>query len=82
MEKFEKVQKASNFELVLFVIFVKFFLGTSKNLKKNEHKPLQWLVSSVILLWCRKKYGCSFDARGCDTLGCIATQLVLVFLWS
>ncbi len=39
MEKFEKVQKASNFELVLFVIFVKFFLGTSKNLKKMSINP-------------------------------------------
>jgi len=32
-----------------------------------------------MVLW---KTAISFDARGCDTLGCIATQRASVFLWS
>jgi len=34
----------------------------------------------VKILWCCKNTACGFDARGCDTLGCIATQPPVGFL--
>ena len=59
MEKFEKVQKASNFDLVLFVIFVKFFLGTESSIMKLA----TLLYSKKIVSLSLSKSVISFDNR-------------------
>ena len=59
MEKFEKVQKASNFDLVLFVIFVKFFLGTESSIMKLATSPCLKIFVSLSL----SRSVISFDNR-------------------
>lgn len=62
-----------------------------KNEKRKQFQPKKTKKSSqipcnrrgfVLFYYGAVNYSLSFDARGCDTLGCIATQRASVFLWS
>ena len=52
-----------------------------KILKKQQQIPCN-RRGFVLFYYGAVNYSLSFDARGCDTLGCIATQRASVFLWS
>ena len=50
-----------------------------KNLKKQQQIPCN-RRGFVLFYYGAVNYSLSFDARGCDTLGCIATQHRVGFL--
>ena len=54
---------------------------SSKKFKKTCQIPCN-RRGFVLFYYGAVNYSFSFDARGCDTLGCIATQHASVFLWS
>ena len=54
---------------------------SSKKIKKSRQIPCN-SRGFVLFYYGAVNYSLSFDARGCDTLGCIATQRASVFLWS
>lgn len=47
---------------------------------KNSNKSLAIAWGFVLFYYGAVNYSLSFDARGCDTLGCIATQHRVGFL--
>ena len=67
------------FLLMLKMLVVPENIFLEKKLK-NMGKTLQTLVKSDIIYWCCKYSNFSYDTRGCDTLGCIATQKCVGFL--
>lgn len=67
------------FLLILKMLVVPENIFLKKKLK-NTVKTLQTLVKSDSIYWCCKYSNFSYDTRGCDTLGCIATQKRVGFL--
>lgn len=67
------------FLLMLKMLVVPENIFLEKKLKKTV-KTLQTLVKSDNIYWCCKYSNFSYDTRGCDTLGCIATQKCVGFL--
>lgn len=67
------------FLLILKMLVVPENIFLEKKLK-NTVKTLQTLVKSDSIYWCCKYSNFSYDTRGCDTLGCIATQKPVGFL--
>ena len=57
-----------------------FIKNYPKNLLKNTQIPCNAWFFVLRYYGAVKKTACSFDARGCDTLGCIATQSPVGFL--
>ena len=59
---------------------------TGKQFHRKKTKKQQQIPCNrrgfVLFYYGAVNYSLSFDARGCDTLGCIATQRASVFLWS
>lgn len=68
------------FLLMLKMLVVPENIFLEKKLKKKTVKTLQTLVKSDNIYWCCKYSNFSYDTRGCDTLGCIATQKCVGFL--